>query len=85
MVTIKNVGERQYQGVDHDNDARLVVIKPGSEREVSERHAEQLLKDFPKSFKKVGGAKAPAKQDAAPAGDAKDAGAPADAGKGGAS
>lgn len=88
MVTIKNVSDRQYQAVDHDNDGRLVVIGPDAEREVSDKHAEQLLKDFPKRFKKVGGAKAPAKQDEGAKVPAKDAAAAAAGegdGKGGAS
>lgn len=59
MVTIENTGERQYQALDKGQDpARLVLIKPGETREVSEAHADQLLKDFPKSFKKAAARKA---------------------------
>lgn len=57
MVTIKNTGERQYQGLDSGQDpARLVVIRPGDEREVSDEHAANMLKNWPESFKKAGAA-----------------------------
>lgn len=60
MVTIKNVGDRPYQAIDHGQEGRLIAVPKDGEREVSDKHAEQLLKDFPKRFKRVGAAAKPA-------------------------
>ncbi len=64
MVKIKNVGDRPYQAVDHGQDGRLIAIPPNGEREVSDEHAEQLLKDFPDRFKKATAAAAKKPADA---------------------